>query len=199
MTMASSISAKVDRSASLNVRTLVLPRAKWEKELIAGGREALRPQPGTWYGHVVRGQGAHEVTVIPFVGCPACKKLLLLSHSPDAARALASLSGMPVPVSHAIDHLGRVSPDARCAHAGCSFHRRLILDKWNTTKSLYAIAYVDLSRGDAAKIEIDYCHAVDRREALFHFGVRKKSVRVIDAGKAVGFFVDEKTGKVSVE
>lgn len=192
------ITTNINSRASIDARVLVLPRAQWESEMTSQGL-ALRPQKGTWYGHVVRGKGAHDVSVVPMLGCPNCGGIVFLANEP-AAETLRRMSGMPVPASHKIDHLGRVTPDVRCTHvrARCEFHRRIILDRWLKSKALYAVAYIDLTKGEHGEIEIDHCHAVDRREALFHFGQRK-NVRIIDAGPAVGFFVDEKTGKVTAQ
>ena len=103
---------------------------------------------------------------------------------------------MPVPVAHGIDYRGKVSPDFQCGHGACSFHRRVYLDRWNKTKALYAIAYVEGVHGN---ICIDYTHAIDRKEASFHFGKRSKNVRIIDMAPAVGFYVDEKTGRMTAD
>ena len=124
---------------------------------------------------------------------------MFLSHSPEAARAVRGLTGMPVPVAHRINHLGLVRTvsggDVACQHAGCSFHRRVYLDRWLKTKALYAIAYVE---GVHGAIKIDYPHAVDRREARFHFGPRR-NVRIIDMAPAIGHFLDERTGRLTAD
>ena len=187
----------VHSQASIDVRTIVLPRANWERARTPQGA-ALRPQKGTWYPHVVRGRSAHDVTIVPLLGCPKCGGLLYLSHTPATAKALGVILGAEGPVAHSIDTLGRVSPDILCRHDHCGFHRRVILDRWNKTKALYAVAYVDSSKGEHGQIQIDYCHATDRKEALFHFA-KSQSRRLIDAGPAVGFFVNEKTGRVTAD
>lgn len=190
--------AQVDSRASLQIRSIVLPRAQWKLETTADGRPSWSPVPGTWHAHVIRGLEAHQVTVVPLLTCPVCMRLMFLSPSPEAAAFLSRYIGVRVPVAHRIDHLGKVSPDLQCRHDRCTFHRHVVLDRWNKNKTLYAVAYIDLTRGEHGEIEIDYCHAVDRREAMFHFGQRK-NVRIIDAGPAVGFFVNEKTGKVTAQ
>ena len=192
--------AQVHSQASIDVRSVVLPRAQWDHEMVtphegAAPRLAVTPQKGTWYGHVVRGKSAHDVTVVALFACPSCGGVLFLSHSPEAARAVRGLTGMPVPVAHRINHLGLVQPDLKCQHGGCSFHRRVYLDRWLKTKALYAIAYVEGAHGT---IKIDYTHAVDRREARFHFGPRK-NVRIIDMAPAIGHFLDERTGRLTAD
>ena len=192
------IETQVHARASIDVRSIVLPRAKWETEQVRGPRgvqTALRPQKGTWYGHIIRGRERHDVTVIAVIACPSCNRLLFLSHSPEAAKGLRMMTGMPVPVAHQINHLGKVSPDVRCQHSGCGFHRRVYLDRWLKTKPLYAIAYIE---GSSGEIKIDYTHAVDRREAMFHFGPRA-NCQIIDMAPAVGHFFDEKTRKLTAD
>lgn len=192
------VSTTVHSRASIDVRAVVLPRAGWAYEYI-NGRLSVTPQRNTWYGHVIRGKAAHDFTIIPMIGCPACGGLLMLSHTPEAAKAISSLhGGVRVPVSHRIDHLGKVSPDVLCEHERCEFHRRVYLDKWNKTKALWAIAYVN----EKNEIKVDYCHAADRREAAYHYAGSvsgRKGCRFIDTGPAVGFFVDERTGRITAD
>lgn len=198
MTDAQTVSATISSRAAIDVRAIVLPRAGWAYDFI-GGRLAVTPQKGTWYGHVARGKSAHDVIVIPMIGCPSCGGLIFLSHTPETAKALSQMhGGVQVPIAHRIDHLGKVSPDILCKHGRCDFHRRVYLDKWNKTKALWAIAYVT----PEGKIQIDYCHAVDRKEAAFHYAGShggRKGCRFIDAGPAVGFYVDEKTGRMTAD
>ncbi len=195
--MTQSAAATVHTQASINVRALVLARAKWESEPAPDGRMAFRPQKGTWYGHIVRGRGPADATVVPMVSCPSCGGILFLSHSEDAAKALRRMTGMPVPVAHRIDPYGKVSPDILCQHGRCDFHRSVYLDRWNKTKPLFAIAYVNLDKGVHGTIEIAYSHAIDAREARFHLGAG--NFKVIGAGRAIGLFVNEKTGRVTAE
>lgn len=189
---------KVHASASIQVRALVLPRAQWETEVAMQGR-AYTPVRGTWCAHVERGRNAHDVTVVAMIACPSCGGLTYLSHSREAARILGRwMGGVQVPVAHSVDHLGKVSPDILCKHGRCDFHRTVYLDRWNKTKALFAIAYVDdrLPEGKR-KIEIAYSHAVDTKEARFHLGPGK--FRVIAGGPAIGFFVDVKTGRMTAD
>jgi hypothetical protein len=195
--MSQAATAVVHSRASIDVRAMVLPRAQWETEYSSDGRLAFKPQKGTWYGHVVRGKSAHDITVIAMVSCPSCGGLLCLAHSADAAKHLSRMLGKPIPVAHSIDHLGRVSPDAMCGYGRCDFHRRIYLDRWNKTKPLFAIAYVNLSRGEHGKIEIAYSHSIDAREARLHLGAG--NFRIIASGLALGFFVDETTGRVTAD
>lgn len=186
------VASTVHSQASINVRAVVLPRAKWDTAQTAKGL-AFLPQKGTWYGHVIR--DGHDVNVVAMIACPNCGGTLYLSHDQAAAKALRRMTGMPVPVAHTINHLGMVSPDVLCQHGRCDFHRKVYLDRWNKTKPLYAIAYIE---GEHGEIKIDYCHAIDRREARLHFGPRR-NVRIIDIGPAVGFFVNERTGRITAD
>jgi len=195
------VSATTHSSASLQVRALVLPRARWQITqpwAMERARNDLqfRPVKGTWYGHVIRGKAAHDVAVLAIVGCPSCGRALFLTHSPEAASFLKKALRLPVPVAHSIDHLGKVTPDLQCKHAGCSFHRKVYLDRWNKTKPLFAIAYVDMSK-KRQEIEIAYSHAIDAKEARFHLGPGNYSV--IAAGPAIGFHYNEKTNRLTAE
>ncbi len=203
--MTAAITTTIHSHASVDIRTEVIARAQWATGRSADGRVAYRPEKGTWHAHVVRGRERHDVTIVPMIACPSCNKLLMLSHSIAAAKVLRAMTGMPVPVAHQIDSLGKVSPDIRCNHPGCGFHRKVYLDRWQKTKPLFAIAYVNLERGEHGKIEIAYSHSIDAREAVFHLGTGKH-IRVIKtadgrpaAGPAVGFFVDEKTGRMTAD
>src|SRR5271166_3850807 len=111
-------SAQVHSQASIDVRSIVLPRAQWETSRTPEGQPAFLPQKGTWYGYVIRGRIPSDVTVVPMIGCPSCGGALFLSHSPGAARFLSKMLGAIVPVAHRIDHLGKVSPDLLCKHGG---------------------------------------------------------------------------------
>jgi hypothetical protein len=188
--------AQVHSQASIDIRSIVLPRAKWETRRDDTGRViGFMPQKGTWYGHVVRGRW--DVTVVPMIGCPSCGKALLLSHSEKAAGYLGKMLGVTVPVAHRIDHLGKVAPDVRCQYGACSFHRRVYLDRWLKTKPLFAIAYVNQDVGEHGEIEIAYSHSIDAREARLHLG--RGNFRIIGAGPAIGFYVNEKTGRMTAD
>lgn len=193
----SDTSYSVSSQVSLHVQACVLPRAEWDVSESYDGRISIRPIQGTWYGHVVRGASAHEVALIPMLGCLGCGKLLMLSHTEESAKCIGKLFKVPTfrPV-HRINHLGKVSPDLKCMHHGCDFHRTVYLDRWLKTKALYACAYI---RKGAKKIEIDYSHAIDAKEALFHMGFKPREVKVIACGPAISFFVDDKTGRITAE
>jgi hypothetical protein len=197
--MTQAVTTTVHTAASIDVRTLVLPRATWHTAPTADGRLSLQPQKGTWYGHILRGRANHDVMVVPLIACPSCNGTIVLSHTASTAKVISALhgGGLRVPIAHQIDHLGRVQPDIRCTHGSCNFHRRVYLDRWNKTKPLFAIAYVNQARGEHGEIEIAYSHAIDAREARFHLGAG--NYRIIASGPAVGFFVDEKTGRMTAE
>ena len=183
---------EVHSTSSIIVRPIVLRRAEWATHERAVGPTVI---PGTWYAHVVRGRDAWDVAVIPFIGCPLCGKKNVLVHNEQAAAIVARGIGQPVvPVTHTNDHLGKVSPDVMCMTPGCSFHRQVYLDRWNKTKPLYAIAY---TRGQSTKIEIAYSHSIDAREARIHLGVG--DYNIIGAGPAIGFFVNERTGRMTTD
>ena len=188
------VTSTIHSQASIDVRAIALPRAKWEIAVSPDGRLACQPEKGTWCAHIVRGRSAHEVIVVPMIACPSCNGLLMLTPSRGAAKVATRLLHMPVPIAHHIDHLGKVSPDIRCQHGRCSFHRKVYLDRWNKTKALFAIAY---TRGAHGEIEIAYSHAIDSREARMHLGTG--DFRIIASGPAVGFFVDEKTGRMTAD
>jgi len=197
--MTQAIDTTIHTAASITIDTVVLPRADWKVEMTTQGL-SIGPEKGSWYPHIVRGRARHDVTVVPMIGCPACGKLIMISHTHAVARWIGAMHPrkIRVPVAHAVNHLGKVSPDIQCMHMGCSFHRRVYLDRWNKTKPLYAVAYFDLTKGGelGGEIAIDYCHAIDRREALNQFGLgARRNVRIIDAGPALGFYVKDKEGK----
>jgi hypothetical protein len=194
VSQAAQIEVRHDSRASVTVEAEVLPRAQWATEKLPQGF-AWTPQKGTWYGHVVRGQRPDQVAILPMVACPGCNATLLLTHNTMAAKIVRKLQGetLPIPVAHRIDAVGKVSPDLRCFK--CSFHRKVYLDRWLKTKPLYAIAHVE---GRHGLIQIDYANGIDAREARFHFGHRPKS-RIIKIGLAVGFYVDETTGRMTTE
>jgi hypothetical protein len=187
-------SFEIHQTASIAVRPVVLPRAYWPSSTTIGGRGVV-PQKGTWYGHVSRGTSDLSTTVVAMISCPACGGLNILTHSEAAAKAVGKMLGRPVvPVAHQIDSTGRVSPDLLCMHGSCDFHRTVYLDRWNKTKPLYAIVY---TRGPHGRIEIAYAHAVDQKEARLHLGAG--DYRIIDIAPAIGFFVDEKTGRMTAD
>jgi hypothetical protein len=186
----------IHSQSSLIVRPAILARAEWTREPTADGRMAFRPVKDTWYGHIVRGRHAHDVVIVPMVGCPGCGGLLFLSHTEATAKVLRAVLGQRVvPVVHSIDYLGKVAPDLLCGRPRCDFHRQVYLDRWNKTKPLFALAYVNTAKGN--RIEIAYSHSVDEKEARFHLGMGP--YRVIGGGPAIGFFVDEKTGRITAE
>jgi hypothetical protein len=208
VTQASPLAATVDTQASLEVRAVVLPRVVWETGHTPQGEPTFLPRKGTWYGHVFRskGPGAILSTIVPMLGCPNCGGLTILVHNPRVAEIIR-VNGRPSPVVHQVSHLGKVAPDIRCKHGSCDFHRRVYLDQWLKNKPLFAVAYCQFEAGKRpnpndptahGSIQIDYCHAIDRREALAQFG-RRPNCQVIDAGRAVGFHFEEKTRKLTAD
>ena len=190
-----SVATTIHAKASINVRSIVLPRATWDTGICSDGLPTFSPKKGTWHAHVVRTRSG--IIVLPMIGCPACGGILTLTPDKEAAKLLRLWTGLPVPVAHAIDRYGKVSPDVLCKHGSCDFHRRVYLDRWSKTKPLFALAYVNLDKGEHGEIEIAYSHAIDAKEARMHLGVG--NFRTIAAGPAVGFFVDEKTGRVTAD
>lgn len=194
---ASTPTAVVHTQASLTVRAAVLPRATWETEIGGDGRMTFRPKKGTWHGHIVRGSSRFDRITVPMIACPSCAGVLFLSPSPEAARALSKMLGVAVPQAHRIDSLGKVTPDVLCKHGRCDFHRKVYLDRYRDSKPLYACAYVNLDAGQHGAIEIAYSHARTATEARHHLG--RGNYRVIGAGPAIGFFVNEQTGRVTTD
>lgn len=182
-------SFEIRQTASMAVRPAVLKRAEWD--VVPNGN--IIPQKGTWHAHIER-RTPTDVTVIAFLGCPSCGNKIVLSQSKDAATILSKWFGRTMPVIHAIDRLGKVSPDVLCMNGSCDFHRTVYLDRWNQTKPLYAMAY---TRGAHGRIEIAYTHATNQHEARLHLGAG--NFRIIDIAPAIGFFVDEKTGRMTAD
>lgn len=185
-------SASIIGNASVVVRPLVLERALWPSKAGGPGALALRPIPGTWHAHMDK--SGHTSVVVPLVSCPACGGMLFIVPSQDTARVLGRMMGRIVPVAHKVSIEGKVSPDVRCMHGKCSFHKTLYLDKWDRLRPLYATAYV---RDGSHKIEISYSHASSQKEARFHLGALK--CKILGIGRAIGFFVDETTGRVTAD
>jgi hypothetical protein len=186
--------ATVHTQASMSVRPIALALKKWETMRTPNGQLGLRPEKGTWHAQIVRGASRTDSTVVPMVACPRCAHLLILTPTPGAARAVSRMLGKAIPVAHSIDSYGKVSPDLLCMHGGCDFHRTIYLDQWNRQKPLYAIAY---TKDGGDELLIDYCHATNQREARAHLGAG--NFNVIAVGPAVGFWQNEKTGKLSTE
>ena len=186
------MNATVFTNASLVVRPLVLERAMWPRSRSEEG-VGFRPIKGTWYAYTEK-RGYNSSIVVPLVSCPSCAGLLFLSPSQEVARTLGRLFGRIVPVAHRIDEVGKVSPDIKCMHAKCSFHRTLYLDKWNNLRPLYVTAFTE---GAGIDVKFAYSHAASRKEALFHLGAGNH--KVIEVGRAVGYMYDEATGKVTAD
>lgn len=192
--------ASISRVSSVDPRAVVLERRTWKTMRDGSGHLlGIEPEKSTWHGLLHR--DPHGTTVIPLIGCPSCGGVLAIPHTGKGAAVLRALLNLPVPAAHSIDSFGKVSPDVQCRHVrgdhACGFHRRVYLDRWNKTKPLYAIAYIDLSKKGREEILIAYSHAVDAREARLHLG--KGNFDIVGVGPAIGFHVDERTGKVSVE
>ncbi len=179
---------EIQTHASLNARPIALARATWEIEETARGR-AVRPVKATWTVQKIRG------AIVPLIGCPNCGGLTMLVTRDMVEKGV--VTGVGARKVHEIDRYGKVTPDVKCMGGTspggpCDFHRTVYLDKWNRLKPLYAVAY---TKPGSLKIEIAYCHASNQREARIHLGHEK--IRLIAIGPAVGFFVDEATGKVT--
>jgi hypothetical protein len=206
---APALPVEVQTRAALNTKPAVLPRAEWKVSNAPDGTPAFGsvrggPIPrGTWFAWILRKRDGGTV-VMPLVSCPKCGGLTRL-HTDKSTPIYRVAYGRPnLPVVHKVESNGKVSPDVACANPRCDFHRTVYLDRWNRTKPLWAIAYVEMPSG---RIQIDYTNAVNGKEALFHFGMAvkdgkivstRKNVQVIGAGPAVGFFVNERTGKMAV-
>jgi hypothetical protein len=184
--------ATLHSNAAIVVRPIVLARAMWARSPMPGGL-GLKPIKGTWFAHMDKSGGGASV-VLPMISCPSCAKMLFLTPTQETARVLGRMLQTIVPVAHSIDTVGKVSPDIRCAHPGCSFHRTVYLDKWDRLRPLYVTAYTE---GVSPDLKFAYSHAASQKEARFHLG--SGDFNIISVGRAVGVLFDEKTGKVSTD
>ena len=183
-------------NSSIVTRPAILDHAKWETTTGADGRLGLRPVKGTWHAHIVRTPGSTDTAVVPLIGCPTCGGLTILTPGEKAAIAVGRMLGKRVPVAHSIDLFGKVSPDVQCMHGRCDFRRTVYLDRWTATgKPLYCIVY---TTAPSDKLEFAYAHATNRREAAEHLG-RNQAHVIIEVAPAVGFWQDERTGKLSTD
>jgi hypothetical protein len=183
---------EIHSTSSVITRPVVLSRAQWKT-----GPGTVEPQAGTWFAFKDHGPNGNGIlaNVVPMIGCPRCSGLIVLSCDSASSAYLARvMRRAQVPVVHAIDRLGKVTPKVKCMHAGCGFEGSLYLDRWQDAKPLFAIAY---TRGSRGRIEIAYSHATNAKEARVHLG--PGDFHVIGAGPAIGFFVDEKTGRITAD
>lgn len=174
-------------------RPVVLPRSVWKAREDGRGLAAER---GTWCP--LKGTHQGGSVIVPLLSCPSCARVTFLIPDMFTAGLLRRM-GLQFPIGHDdhpplfdIDRMGKVSakslgPELSCC---CGFRRRVHLDRWNHEKPLWVVAFV--KPGSKTDLDFSFCHAASRKEALMHFGNTKG--RVIDAGPAVGFFTDEKTG-----
>jgi hypothetical protein len=174
---------EIDRSPSLQLDSVVLPKGEWEFDYPVnnGGKapvyktELVSFVPGTW----IKAELWMNKRILAAFSCPNCKAIRFL------------VDGI-----HTIDHMGRVKPDVQCkarstiAGVECSFHRRVFLDRWNK-KPLYAVA-IENWNGKVWTPEIRYTHADNEAEARFMMG--QGPFRIVSAGPAIGFFVEDKVG-----
>lgn len=138
---------------------------------------------------------APHVAVVVLVGCPKCGGIIYLPHTPNSAKALSKLLGIPVRVTHAIDEQGVVRPGVQCPH-GCGFDRGVAmikLDNWHKVKRLYS---GQIRRRGSLKLETVYTHAADAQEALVHFSLRPNEILEAGPAPAIGWLGDEQTGKL---
>jgi hypothetical protein len=169
---------------------VVLPRAVWRARTDGKG---LRAERGTWCP--LKGEYEGGSVIVPMVSCPKCEKATVLVPNQQVAGQLRRM-GLQLPDHQPlfdIDRMGKVTAKSWISgefSCQCGLRRTIYLDRWQHEKPLWAVAYVQ-PPSDA--VEFVYVHASSYREALQHFGVRGKRT-VIEAGPAVGFFTDEKTG-----
>lgn len=135
----------VDSRASINIEPMVLPLEEWT--LLGAGTELqINGVPGSWCRKPKR---LVAPQMMAMVCCPNCKNISVLHKK-----------------VHEIDRFGKVTPDFICKYTGCSFHRKLYLDKWND-KPLYICTIV---RAEKAEYEHIFCHARSQAEARLHIG-----------------------------
>lgn len=182
--------ATIQGNASVVVRPLALARAMWPRQDGPSG-PGFRPIRGTWYAHLDK-SGPTSI-VVPMLSCPSCAGLLFVVHSQPTARILGRMMKTIVPVAHSVSTEGKVSPDIKCMHKGCNFHRTVYLDKWDRLRPLYCIAFTE---GRGIDVQFAFSHAVSQKEARVHLGAG--NFNIIGIGRAVGFLFDEKTRKFDV-
>jgi hypothetical protein len=167
---------EIDRSPSLNLDSVVLPKGDWEFVLPDNGivKKLVSFVPGTWFPR----EDWMDPRLLVTFSCPNCHAIRML------------MKGV-----HDIDHMGRVKPDIQCKAGNCTFHRRVYLDRWNK-KPLYAVALeIWDQRKKSWKPEIRYTHAENEAEARFMMGDPiTQGFRIVSAGPAIGFFVEDKVG-----
>jgi hypothetical protein len=183
--------ASVYAQASIVIHPIALERAVWQRQRGLAGL-GLKPIKGTWYA-LTEKRGFNSSVIVPIISCPSCAGLLFISNKPEAAQVIGRMVGHIVPVAHAVDLKGKIAPDIRCMHDGCSFHRTVYLDKWDRLRPLYCTAY---TRDSSIDIEFAFSHAASAKEARFHLGAG--NFNIIGVGRAVGFLFDEKARKFDV-
>lgn len=187
--------------AAIIARPIVLARAPWERSADGRGVRATR---GTW--HAFKHRGDIGSVIVPMISCPNCGGLTYVVPTFGAALQLKRMgvtyAGQKDPSSlpHSVDRIGKVTangptgPGVLCGHGRCDFHRIVILDRWQDEKPLWVIVYTD---GNSFEPQFQYCHAVNKSEALHHFGALGRRT-IIETAPAVGYFTDERTGRQTV-
>lgn len=165
------VRGEVVSTTSLSIRPFVFRKADWSYVKNGEGRPGIESAiPGTWDTGPIHSPS----WLLAIVCCPACRGLSMLRKE-----------------IHAIDSLGKISPDLYCPYnkngQRCGFHRKAYLDEWNK-KTLYACA---VERN--GKPEIHYMHAKDQKEARIHLG--PGNYHIVAIGRAIGFFVHDAHGE----
>lgn len=153
---------EVDRSPAISTEIVVFEKAKWAVR----GNNKIEGKPGTWF--FLQGTGI-------LICCPKCRFPSLLH-----------------PKVTKINTKGELNPDFLCTTKNngkpCGFHRKVILDKWHSNKTIYACAVIRNGKPD-----IIYVQANSQVEAKSQLGPCD-SVTAI--APAIGFFSHDKDGKV---
>ena len=191
---------KPDAAVAVEGGRVLLARAEHSVRLCEDelGRRGLghTPPREKWAAWTTRFEtkGAN-VAVVVLVGCPKCGGIVYLPHTPNAAKALSKLLGVPVRVTHEINENGVVRPGVQCPH-GCGFDRGaglIKLDGWHKVKRVYS---GQIRRKGSLRLETVYTHAADAQEALAHFALRPNEILEAGPAPAIGWLGDESTGKL---
>jgi len=155
---------------SATERSHVLPLKEWRFEDQGASGIAIFPERESW-ARIPKEYNSNDYLAL--VCCPACMTTCVLS-----------------PLVQEIDHLGHVTPGFACVNPECTYSCDLWLDKWNN-KPLYAMAVQQ-----KGEIAIYYTNASCQAEARMHLGAAAKNSEIVSIGPAIGFFVQDKEGKV---
>lgn len=172
---------EVDRQNAVNPNAFIFARTEWEFEGDHPESMLIHPhsvEPGSWskppsfFARYTMSCGK----IYALVSCPNCHGVSMVADRVTKC-----------------DIKGHMTPDFKCMHPDCGFHRTAYLDNWND-RVLYACSY-----WKGANLEIAYVHGNTPAMARLELGASCKDEDIVAIGPAIGFFVDEqadKTGRI---